>query len=324
MLSQQESWVLPIFHSSQVFCSDPTVKSFLLREGEGTGTQLPLLALLNSLESIREFLGPTTTTQPRHQPFLCHGSTRDPKTPLQSSDTAQGWNSPTFYQLLFSTVVVTKISHRKVHRFHLNEKYPILEEKLKIFVSEQCRRSDGTRTTHVPTETITNWEPGAKGSAGKNFPLRNILLPLQRIPSNWSSLLKDQKLFPKQRQKGLIQSRKPEPGVPAWGWGRDSMGSGKAGIPNPTDSAALQEHHFDRNLGLKGAFNLRITKRGVWDFQEASRGLGLRFCGVKTQQKPCIWWLKGLSQPQWSQEDFPDFLSRCSRELRLPGGNWGF
>lgn len=117
MLSQQESWVFPVSHSSQVLCSNPTVKLFFLREGEGTGAQLPLLPLLNSLEC-QGISCPTNTPQPRHQQFLCRGSTTDPKTPLQCSNTAQSWNS-TFYQLLFSTVVVTKpkISHRKVHRF---------------------------------------------------------------------------------------------------------------------------------------------------------------------------------------------------------------
>lgn len=74
MLSRQES---PTFPSSQIFLSDPTAKLFLLRAGERTGTQLPLLALLNSLESSREFLGPTNTAQPRHQQFT-HLSAMDP------------------------------------------------------------------------------------------------------------------------------------------------------------------------------------------------------------------------------------------------------
>lgn len=39
------------------------------------------------------------------------------------------------------------------------------------------------------------------------------------------------------------------------------MGSGRAGIPNPTGAGDLQEHHFHWNEGPKGAFNFKITKK---------------------------------------------------------------
>lgn len=244
-LSQQESWVFPTFCSSQVLCSDLTVKLFLLRE-EGTGTQFPLLPLLNSLEGVREFLGPTNThpsrihqrsqnpspTQPRAGIFLCF---------ISFYPAPSWWQSQRF--------PTDPTSMRNFQFWRKKAKF--------LFQSEQ-----DAVTAQEPPTPHGNQHQRRTGSKGRNFPHRNIL---QRLPPNWSSSLKDYKLFPEQRQRGLIPLRKSELGVLAR---RDLMGPG---IPNPRDPGALPGW----NSGLKGAFGFSITKRGVGDFQEASCGLGL-------------------------------------------------
>lgn len=100
MLSQQESWVFPVSHSSQFLCSDPTVKSFFLREGEGTGAQLPLLALLNSLECQGIFwpyqhTSAKTSTVP--QPWIYHRP-QNPSPVLQHIPELEFYILPAFIQ----------------------------------------------------------------------------------------------------------------------------------------------------------------------------------------------------------------------------------
>lgn len=233
MLSQRES---PTFHSSQVLRSNPTAKLFLLKEGKGTRTQLPLLALLSSLESVREFLAPPNTPQPRYRKFI-HLSVMDlPEIPKSLSSAPTQLRAGIFLHFISFQ---TRIQHRcgDTAKDFPQKRFPdstssisstrniqFWKKKPKFSISEQLGRGDGTRTTHVPVEAITTWELGAKGSAGKNFPHRNILLPLQRLPSNGSSLLKDYKLLPELRERGLIPPRKPEPGVPASGAHKGTAG----------------------------------------------------------------------------------------------------
>lgn len=216
----------------------------------------------------------------------------------------------------------SKISHRKFHSFHLkhqlNEKYPTLEKKVKILVLEQPRRSDGTRNTHVPIETISSWELGAKGNAG-NFPSGIFSCPSKGShpsdPAYWKTVN-----YSQSSTKGVWS----HPGAPS----REEHARAWMGFNGARKGRNSKFHKFRSSLRLglrpKRSFQFQDHQKRSWRLWGSVMwfgGLGLRFCGVNTQQKPCIWWFQGLSQPQ---EDFPDFLRRCSRKSQPPGGSWGF
>lgn len=166
MLSQQESWVFPIFHSSQ----DVSPQGRRNRSTTPSSCFAQFPAECQAISWPYQHTSGKTSTA---HPSLCPGSTEIPKSLFSCPTQLRAG-------IFLHFISFSKISYRKIYRFHLkhqlNEKYLILEEKVKIFISERPRRGDGTRTAHIPTETITSWELGAKGSAGKNLPLRNILL----------------------------------------------------------------------------------------------------------------------------------------------------
>lgn len=190
MLSQQESWVFPIFHSSQEDVS-PQGRRNRSTTPSSCFAQFP--AQCQGISWPYQHTSGKTSTA---HPSLCPGSTEIPKA-LSSSPTQL--RAGIF--LHFNSF--SKISHRK------------LQATAQWEISNSGRKSQNFhfRATRPRWRNQNNprshWNHHQLRTGSKGKCWEELFPPPAppRLSSNWSSLLKNCKLLPEQHQGGLTPSR---------------------------------------------------------------------------------------------------------------------